>query len=124
MIRTEKRLRLCAVLIVVNLCVIWGNSLLPGEISGAISDFVRDGLRSLLALLGHELGVAQCVLNIEKFLVCHLPLVLSKFFITFCDDTIICFPRRNKRGKCCYPRNKKAAPEKSSGAGNFMLFCS
>jgi VanZ family protein len=56
MIRTEKRLRLCAVLIVVNLCVIWGNSLLPGEISGAISDFVKDVLRSILALLGFPGG--------------------------------------------------------------------
>ena len=56
MIRTDKRLRLCAALIIINLCVIWGNSLLPGAISGAISDFVRDGLRSLLALLGFPAG--------------------------------------------------------------------
>ena len=40
-------------------------------------------LCGLLALMGHKLSVAQCVLDIEKFLVCHLPLVLSKFFITF-----------------------------------------
>lgn len=37
MIRTEKRLRLCTALLVLNLALIWGNSLLPGEISGQIS---------------------------------------------------------------------------------------
>jgi VanZ family protein len=51
MIRTEKRLRLCAALIVVNLCFIWGNSLLPGEISGAISDAVKNLLRWCLSFL-------------------------------------------------------------------------
>lgn len=56
MIRTQKRLRLCAALIIVNLCFIWGNSLLPGEISGAISDFVKDLLRAVLALLGFPPG--------------------------------------------------------------------
>lgn len=42
MIRTERRLRLCAALLVCNLVVIWGNSLLPGEISLAISNWVKD----------------------------------------------------------------------------------
>ena len=41
MIRTDKRLRICTALLVCNLVFIWGNSLLPGEISGAISDFVK-----------------------------------------------------------------------------------
>ena len=47
MIRTDKRLPAATVLLILNLAVIWGNSLLPGEISGAISGFVRD----LIALL-------------------------------------------------------------------------
>lgn len=47
MIRTEKRMRLCAGLIVCCLVFIWGNSLLPGEISGAISDFFKRILESL-----------------------------------------------------------------------------
>lgn len=41
MIRTDKRLRICTTLLVCNLAFIWGNSLLPGEVSGAISDFVK-----------------------------------------------------------------------------------
>ena len=40
--RTNKRLRLCAVLLVLNIGFIWGNSLLPGELSGAFSGWVRD----------------------------------------------------------------------------------
>ena len=46
MIRTEKRLRLCTALLVCCLIFIWGNSLLPGEISGAISDGVREILET------------------------------------------------------------------------------
>ena len=42
MIRRDKQLRLAAALLIANLILIWGNSLLPGEISRAISSFVRD----------------------------------------------------------------------------------
>ena len=37
----KKRTRLCIVLILLNLAFIWGNSMLPGELSGALSDWVR-----------------------------------------------------------------------------------
>ena len=56
MIRTEKQLRLCAPLIVVNLCFIWGNSLLPGSVSGAISDAVKNLLRWCLSFLNLPSG--------------------------------------------------------------------
>ena len=36
----KKRTRLCICLILLNLCFIWGNSMLPGEISGALSDWL------------------------------------------------------------------------------------
>lgn len=48
MIRTGKRMRLCIVLLICNLAFIWGNSLLPGEVSGAFSDWVKAILDSLL----------------------------------------------------------------------------
>ena len=48
MIRTKKRLTLCIALLTANIIFIWGNSLLPGEISGAISDFVRDVLKAIV----------------------------------------------------------------------------
>jgi len=47
MIRTESRLRLCCVLLILNLAFIWGNSMLPGELSGAFSDWVREVLASI-----------------------------------------------------------------------------
>ena len=47
MIRTDKRLRLNRLLTVLILCFIWGNSLLPGSVSGAFSDWVRDLLAAL-----------------------------------------------------------------------------
>lgn len=52
MIRTDKRLRLCIALIALNLCVIWGNSLLPGEISGFISGWVKGVLACFLPMGG------------------------------------------------------------------------
>ena len=48
MIRTEKRLRLCICLLAVTLVFIWGNSLLPGEISQAFSDWDKALLAKLL----------------------------------------------------------------------------
>ena len=49
MIRTEKRMRVCVTLTACCLVFIWGNSLLPGSVSGAISDFVKKILESLFA---------------------------------------------------------------------------
>ena len=48
--RTDKRLRLCTALLVLNVLFIWGNSLLPGSVSGAISHWVRD----VIAFLFHK----------------------------------------------------------------------
>lgn len=47
MVNTKKRLRICTALLVLNIAFIWGNSLLPGEISGAISN----GLKAFLEML-------------------------------------------------------------------------
>ena len=47
--RTDRRLRLCMTLLICNLVFIWGNSLLPGEISGAFSDWVKSILAQLFA---------------------------------------------------------------------------
>ena len=41
MIRTSFRLRLCAALLVCILAFIWGNSLLPAEVSQTFSDWVK-----------------------------------------------------------------------------------
>lgn len=47
MIRTDRRLKACKALLVAELIFIWGNSLMPGEVSGAISDWVGSILRLL-----------------------------------------------------------------------------
>ena len=49
MIRSDRRLRLNAALLVCVLAFIWGNSLLPGEVSGALSDWVKALLEDLFA---------------------------------------------------------------------------
>ena len=40
--RTSRRLRLCCTALVLILAFIWGNSLLPGELSAAFSQWVKD----------------------------------------------------------------------------------
>lgn len=40
--KTDTRIRLCITLLVLNLLFIWGNSLLPGELSGALSRWVKE----------------------------------------------------------------------------------
>ena len=44
----KKKLWICLTLLAINVLFIWGNSLLPGTISGAISGWVRDILASIL----------------------------------------------------------------------------
>ena len=47
MIRTDKRLRLCTALLVCNLVFIWGNSLLPADVSQSLSDLVKGFLEAI-----------------------------------------------------------------------------
>ena len=41
MIRTDRRLRICSVLLIGLLAFVWGNSMMPGAVSQAISNFVQ-----------------------------------------------------------------------------------
>lgn len=54
MIRTQKRMRLCVTLTACCLAFIWGNSLMPGSVSGAISDFFKRILQYLFEQGGPE----------------------------------------------------------------------
>lgn len=67
MIRTPTRLRLCITLIVCNLIFIWGNSLLPGEISGAFSDWVKDLLAPLFGWKGEGGGQGGLLRKVAHF---------------------------------------------------------
>lgn len=57
MIRSEKRLRLCGWLTACILIFIWGNSLLPGEVSMVFSDWVKALLSALFP--GDGIGTGQ-----------------------------------------------------------------
>ena len=50
----DRQIRICKVLIILNPCFIWGNSLLPGEDSGELSGFVGMLLQKLLPFLDLE----------------------------------------------------------------------
>ena len=56
MIRTKGRLRLCAVLLILNLAFIWGNSMMSAEISQAFSDWVKSLLTGLFSGEGDGIG--------------------------------------------------------------------
>ena len=54
MLKTKRRIRLCAVLLGANLLFIWGNSLMPGAVSGALSGRIGEALRFLLGIPVNE----------------------------------------------------------------------
>ena len=56
MVRTKKRLWLCAGLILFNIAFIWGNSLLTAELSRALSGWVRNILSFLFSSDGSEVA--------------------------------------------------------------------
>lgn len=67
MTRTDKRMRLCTTLLVCNLAFIWGNSLLPAEISQAFSDWVKNVLLGLLPGSGSGSGGSGLLRKIAHF---------------------------------------------------------
>ena len=62
MIRTEKRIRLCCCLIAALLIFIWGNSLMPGYVSQAISDWLA-GILLGTKPIGGEMAAGSGVLR-------------------------------------------------------------
>lgn len=77
----ERQIRICKVLILLNLCFIWGNSLLPGELSGALSDWVRQLLETVFPGDGVETpggGLLRKMAHFTEF--ASLGLLLSLTF--------------------------------------------
>lgn len=109
MVRTRSRMGWCTALIICNLVFIWGNSLLPGEISGAFSGFIKELLSKLLQLppgdpeQGH--GLLRKMAHFTEFaclgaLLCWLFSMLGKhrlfsllsgFTVACTDEVIQCF---------------------------------
>ena len=79
--RTGRRMWLCACLLTANLAFIWGNSLLPGELSGMLSKWVHM-LVSFLFPGGEEEsqghGLLRKLAHFSEF--CTLGMVLSWLF--------------------------------------------
>ncbi len=71
MIRTQKRMRLCTTLLILILTFIWGNSLLPGEVSGALSDWLKEILASILPSGGESApggGLLRKIAHFTEFM--------------------------------------------------------
>ena len=113
MTRTPARIRLCISLLIVNVLFIWGNSALPGEISGAISGWIKDlilklmgqppsdavGGHGLLRKLAHftefcTLGMCACwlfkMLRSGKVFGIAVP-IAAGFLVACIDETIQMF---------------------------------
>lgn len=104
--RTDRRIRICAALLAVNVLFIWGNSLLPGSVSGAISHWLRnliayifqrdpsgsDAGHGLLRKLAHFTEFA-CLGALFAWLFSMLrkpfPIALPCGFLVACIDEII-----------------------------------
>jgi VanZ family protein len=72
---------LCVCLLAVNLAFIWGNSLLPGEISGALSKWVHTLVSLIFPNGGEESqghGLLRKLAHFSEF--CALGMVLSWLF--------------------------------------------
>lgn len=107
--RTSRRLWFCAIMLVLNISFIWGNSLLPGEVSGALSQWLKDLLADLLNMpssdpsQGH--GLLRKLAHFTEFaclggLLSWLYGMLRKkqwlsllcgFLVACTDETIQCF---------------------------------
>ena len=92
MICTEKRLKLCTILLVLNLCFIWGNSLLPGEVSGAFSDWVKELSASIFSMGGPDApggGLLRKLAHFSEFAM--LGLLLTWLFGMLQKKPIVAF---------------------------------
>ena len=79
--RTQGRMRLCVCLLAVNLAFIWGNSLLPGELSGNLSKWVHTFVSLLFPNGGEESqghGLLRKLAHFSEF--CALGMLLAWLF--------------------------------------------
>lgn len=102
----QKKIRFWAIMIICNILFIWGNSLLPGSVSGAISKFVSYVVYQVIlgqpAIGGGGHGLLRKVAHFTEFaclgvFLCRLLFLLNKprllalagaFLVACCDETI------------------------------------
>ena len=68
MIRRDRQIVICRILIGLALCFIWGNSLLPAEQSQALSDSVQDLLISFRAVVAAAMEGGNLLRKLAHFL--------------------------------------------------------
>lgn len=79
--RTKSRIRLCLCLLAVNLIFIWGNSLLPGSVSGALSGWLHKLIQTIFpgsGEIGQGHGLLRKLAHFSEF--CALGVLLSWLF--------------------------------------------
>ena len=103
---SQKKIRFWAIMIICNILFIWGNSLLPGSVSGAISEFVKyvifevilgySGVgvsgHGLLRKIAHFTEFACLGAFLTRFMfLLNRPRLLAlagAFLVACCDETI------------------------------------
>ena len=91
----KRRLKLCFVAVILNLLFIWGNSLMPGEISAAFSRFVGNIISFLFPGDGEEIapsgeGILRKIAHILEF--CSLGFLLSLIMTLVQKPLMIALP--------------------------------
>lgn len=104
--QSQKKIRFWAIMIICNILFIWGNSLLPGSVSGAISKFVSyvvyqvilgqpgsgEGGHGLLRKVAHFTEFACLGAFLTRFMfLLNRPRLLAlagAFLVACCDETI------------------------------------
>lgn len=110
MIKRQRYLRICTLLLICNVAFIWGNSLMPGSVSGAISGWFNDLVHMLFPApdgdpsAGH--GLLRKLAHFTEFCTLGMLLVwqfrmrevprrmqyvlplLGGFLVACCDETI------------------------------------
>ena len=122
--KTNKRLRICTALLVCNLAFIWGNSLLPAEISQAFSDWVKAVLLGLVSgggSAGGGSGVLRKIAHFTEF--SALGFLLSWRFGMLGKGKLPAFVC-GAAAACIDETIQLFVPERGPGIGDVLLDCS
>ncbi len=94
-VQKKRRVRLCIVALAANLLFIWGNSLMPGHISAALSHFVGNMLSFLFPGEGTQdphtgEGIVRKIAHVLEF--CSLGFLLCALLHLLCKPTLFTLP--------------------------------
>jgi len=108
---TKRNIRICVVLLILNVLFIWGNSLLPANLSAAFSRYVKKILEYILPFGSDEAGVSHGILRkIAHFtefislgaLLAWLYKMLQQRTSSCCFAEFWCWLRRKRSKHICF----------------------